>query len=185
MIQHASRTLARPITTRYPQTMDAKTAISFEQYLHTSFPDLDREYRDGEIVERALPDYLHGQVQGALFALFWALRTKLPLFPCVETRMRLRPNLFFIPDVAVFFPDRPARVPETPPLVAIEGLSLDDRMTEVRAKLDEYRAWGVRHVWLVDPHGRRLYTCDDGLAEVSSLRVPELDFQLDPNQIFE
>jgi hypothetical protein len=36
--------------------MGAKTAISLEQYLHTTFPDVDREYRDGEIVERSLPD---------------------------------------------------------------------------------------------------------------------------------
>jgi hypothetical protein len=30
--------------------------IAVEQYLHSSFPGLDREYRDGEIVERSLPD---------------------------------------------------------------------------------------------------------------------------------
>jgi Uma2 family endonuclease len=47
--------------------MGAKTAISVEQYLHTSFPDLDREYRDGELVERTLPDYLHGKTQACLW----------------------------------------------------------------------------------------------------------------------
>jgi hypothetical protein len=36
--------------------MDAKTAITVEQYLHTSFDNPDREYRAGEIVERSLPD---------------------------------------------------------------------------------------------------------------------------------
>ena len=59
---------------RYPQAMGAKSAISLEQYLHTAFPDVDWEYRDGEIVERSSPDYLHGRVQGAIFAFFWALR---------------------------------------------------------------------------------------------------------------
>ena len=38
--------------------MGAKTAILIEEYLHTSFPDLDREYRDGEVVERSQPDYM-------------------------------------------------------------------------------------------------------------------------------
>ncbi len=161
------------------------TAISVEQYLHTSFPDLDREYRHGELQERSLPDYLHGKTQAVLVALFLALRARFPLFPCVETRMRLRQNLLLIPNVAVFHPLEPPLLPERPPLVAIEVLSPDDRMTEVRAKLDEYGAWGVAHVWLVDPHGRRLYSCDSGLAEVPSLRVPELDIELTPSQIFE
>lgn len=40
--------------------MDASAGVSVDEYLHTSFPDLDREYRDGELVERTLPDYLHG-----------------------------------------------------------------------------------------------------------------------------
>jgi Uma2 family endonuclease len=165
--------------------MGAKTAISAEEYLRTSFPDLDREYRDGELVERTLPDYIHGKTQAVLAALFLALRAKLALFPCVETRMRLRPKLILIPDVAVFYQNEPPNIPETPPLIAIEVLSVDDRMSAVRKKLDEYKNWGVPHVWLVDPHAKRLYTCDAGLVEVASLRVPELEIVLQPDQIFE
>jgi Uma2 family endonuclease len=165
--------------------MGARTAISIERYLHTTFPDVDREYRYGEIVERSLPDYLHGRVQGAIFAFFWALRTELALFPCVETRMRLRSNLVLIPDVAVFHPDEPARVPDTPPLVVAEVLSLDDRLTAVREKLEEYKGWGVPHVWLVDPHGKRLYLCDKGLMEVTSLQIIELGIEILPIQIFD
>jgi hypothetical protein len=36
--------------------MGVRTAIPIDQYLHTRFPDLDREYRTGALVERALPD---------------------------------------------------------------------------------------------------------------------------------
>jgi len=104
-------------------------------------------------VERSAPDYPHDRVQGAIFALFWALRSELALFPCVETRMRLRSNLVLIPDVAVFHPSEPSRVPDAPPLVVVEVLSLDDRLTAMREKLEEYKAWGVPHVWLADPHG--------------------------------
>ena len=74
-----SHFVTRARVVRYPQSMGAKTAISLEQYLRTIFPDVDREYRDGEIVERSLPDYLHGRVQGAIFAFFWALRSELAL----------------------------------------------------------------------------------------------------------
>ena len=109
--------------------MGAKTAISIEPYLETSFPDLDREYVDGELVERAFPDDPHSTTQALL--------------------------------------------------------SPDDRMSEVQTKLDEYRAWGVTHVWLVDPHTERMYSCDEGFAQVSTLRVPELNLELKPSDIFE
>lgn len=47
-------------------------------------------------------------------------------------------------------------------------------MTEAVEKLAEYRKWGVKHVWLVDPHSRRLYDYDGKLREVDSLPIPEL-----------
>jgi Uma2 family endonuclease len=165
--------------------MNARTGLSAEEYLHTSFPDLDREYRDGELVERSLPDYLHGKTQGMFFAFFLAVRARLQLFPSVETRMKLGPSVYLIPDVSVFWPHEPPKVPEKPPLIVIEVLSEDDRMKDVRAKLDEYRAWGVAHVWLVDPHSRRFYTCDDRLTEVATLTVAELDLEILPENIFD
>jgi Uma2 family endonuclease len=165
--------------------MNARTVLSVEDYLHTSFPDLDREYRDGELVERSLPDYLHGKIQGRLFALFASLGAALRAYPCVETRMKIRPNLFLIPDVAVFSPDEPGAVPDFPPLIAIEVRSKDDRMKNVHSKLDEYRSWGVPHVWLVDPYSRRFYTCDDKLMEVATLQVPEFGLVVTPEQIFD
>jgi Uma2 family endonuclease len=165
--------------------MGAKAGISVGEYLRTSYPDLDREFRDGVLLERPLPDYLHGKVQGLLFAFFAALRKTLPLFPCVETRMKIREGLYLIPDVAVFYPTEPERVPENPPLVAIEVLSLDDRLPEVRAKLEQYKAWGVPYVWLVDPHLRRMYAIEDELREVPSLRIPELGVEVKPVEIFD
>jgi len=165
--------------------MGTTTAIPVGEYLRMSFPDVDREYRDGELVERTMPDYLHGCTQALLCIFFGALRKRLPFFICVETRMKLREGLYLIPDVAVFWPTEPARVPDSPPLVAIEVLSADDRLTAVREKLQEYRAWGVPHVWLVDPHSRRLYTCDAGLTEVTSFPIPELNVTLEPAEIFD
>lgn len=50
--------------------MSAKAGIPVAEYLHTSFPNLDREYRDGEIVERSLPDYLHARTQMLLGVFF-------------------------------------------------------------------------------------------------------------------
>jgi Uma2 family endonuclease len=165
--------------------MGVGTAIPIDEYLRTSFPDLDQEYRDGTLVERAPPDYLHGRVQGLLFLFFGMLRKRLSVYPSVETRMRLRPNVALIPDVAVFYPTEPAHMPESPPLIVIEVLSLDDRLPAVREKLEEYRVWGVPHVWLVDPHSRRLYTWDSGLKGVDSLNIPDLDIEVLPHDVFD
>ena len=165
--------------------MGVLAGVSVEEYLHSSFPGLDREYRDGALVERSMPDYLHGKTQALLIALFMALRKRLSLYPCAETRMMLRAGRFLIPDVAVLHPREPGLVPDTPPLIAIEILSPDDRLTEVRETLEEYRAWGVPHVWLVAPHSRRLYNCDAGLREVASFMVGDLDVEVTAEQVFE
>jgi Uma2 family endonuclease len=77
-----------------------------------------------------------------------------------------------IPDVAVWLSPQPL-LPDTPPLVAIEILSPDDRMPEVKDKLGKYKTWGVAHVWLVDPHSRRLYSWETGLTE-RTLKIPNL-----------
>ena len=166
--------------------MGAKSAISAEQYLRTSFPDLDKEYRDGEIVERSLPDYFHAKTQFLLLAFFGAIRRTHKVYPAAELRLKLGQGFYLIPDVCAFHPVEPqVAVPDTPPLVAIEILSSDDRLTKVREKLEEYRTWGVPHVWLVDPYAKRMYTCDAGLNEVPSLRIPELDIEVTPADIFE
>ncbi len=170
----------------YPEGMGTNTALSVEQYLATSFPDLDKEYRDGELVERSLPDYLHSKTQGLLVAFFVALSKTMPLFTAPELRLKIRPNLVLIPDVSVFHPTEPtARFPDTPPFVTIEILSLDDKLADVREKLETYKTWGVRHVWLVDPYSRRMYTCDAGLTEVATLRIPELNLELTPAAAFD
>jgi len=166
--------------------MGANTALSVEQYLATSFPDLDKEYRDGELVERSLPDYLHAKTHALLIAFFVALRKTQSVFARPGLRLKIRPDLYLIPDVAVFHPAEPAvRYPDTPPLVAIEILSIDDKLNDVREKLEIYRSWGVPHVWLVDPYSRRMYTCDAGLMEVATLRIPELSVELTPAEVFE
>ena len=99
--------------------------------------------------------------------------------------MKIRSRRYVIPDLAVFWPEEPIGVPETPPLVAIEILSLDDRLAEVRDRLEEYKAWGVAHVWLVDPHSRRMYMYEAGLLEAQSLKISELGIELAGPDIFE
>jgi Uma2 family endonuclease len=169
----------------YSQSMGVRTAISIEEYLHTSYEGTDREFRDGEVVERSMPDYPHGKCQGLVVSFFNGLRKKLRLYPCTETRMRLSGKRVLIPDVAVFHQSEPGYVPDSPPLIAIEVLSPDDRLREVQDKLQEYRARGVPHIWLVDPRSRRLWNYGEELKGVEALGIPELDIEITPADIFD
>ena len=114
-----------------------------------------------------------------------ALRERLKLYPSSQIRMRLSSRLVIIADIAVFHSSEPKEVPDALPLIAIEIQSPGDRLSEVRAKLEEYRQWGVPHVWLVDPYSRVLYTFNERFQEVDTLAIPELDIEVRPTDIFE
>ena len=166
--------------------MATKTLITEEEYLRTSFEGLDREYCHGEVVERTMPTFLPGVVQGMLYALFLAYRKSHGLVPSTEARHNLGNGLIRISDVAVRQGMPKKDCPDTPSYVAIEILSPDDRMGDITQKLREYRSFGVPHVWVVDPVSQELYVYDsDGLHQVRSLQIPEFGINFTPAQIFE
>jgi len=43
--------------------MATRALIPVEEYLRTSYEGLDREYVDGEVIERAVPPFEHGLLQ--------------------------------------------------------------------------------------------------------------------------
>ncbi len=167
--------------------MDGRVQVPVEEYLRTSFEGPDPEYVDGEIVERAAPDLLHGTLQCRFIEIFYEIRKRYPLHAVTEVRHKLRDTRYRIPDVAVFAGDPPVeRFPSTPPYIAIEILSPDDRFSEVVQKLDEYRTWGVPHIWLADPHLRRLLVYGaSGLSEVTEFRLSDYGVVITPQEVFE
>jgi Uma2 family endonuclease len=160
--------------------MASRLQVAPEEYLATSFDGTDREYVRGEIVERSMPDYVHGRMQAKLLIRFGQLEASHRLYGCSETRMLLAPSLYRIPDVAVFAGTEPEeRVPIRPPLVAIEIVSPDDRYSEMLEKLKEYQQWGVTHIWVVDPQRRALAAYEDEvLRTVPRLALRGYPFEL-------
>ena len=161
--------------------MATQALVAPEQYLEMSFEGIDCEYVDGEVVERRMPTYLHSKVQGLLFVLFWTLGKRYPIFPAPELRLAIDPkHRYRIPDVAVFAGQEPTEpVPSTPPLVAIEIVSPDDRLTETLKKFGEYRDWGIENIWLIDPMGTKFYFYDaTGLHPTATLQLPQYDFTI-------
>jgi Uma2 family endonuclease len=74
-----------------------------------------------------------------------------------------------------------------PPLIAIEILSPEDTLRAMQAKAAEYRAFGVEHIWIVDPEPRIAYRYADGaFEEVHSgeLTVPGTPIRVVLSEVF-
>jgi len=167
----------------FPQ-MATKAQITAEQYLDMTF-EHDPEYVRGEIVERSMPDNIHSLIQFLILMEIGRLIRTHPLFPRPELRLRLGPRVFRIPDISVFGGQPPQEsVPSTPPLLVIEILSKDDRHHNLMQKLEEYRAWGVAHVWFVEPQLQKLYIYDHGLINVAQLELPRFHVVITPADLF-
>jgi Uma2 family endonuclease len=157
--------------------MASKTLITAEQYLAMHF-EREPEFVRGELVERGLPKNPHSRTQQRLAVLLDRAGYCRP-----ELRMKLAENLFRIPDIAVFGSE-PPDIPDQPPFLVVEVNSPDDRIGEVIEKLEEYRVWGVDHIWFVEPDLKKLFVYSNGLIEASQLHVPEFNLSITPEQLF-
>ena len=167
--------------------MLANSQIGVEEYLALAFPDRpEPDYVHGEVVERALPAPVHARIQARLCLLFAKLRMGASLDLLPELRVRIEPRLFRVIDFAVYRDTRPqGRYATEPAFIAIEIVSPDDNYHNLTQRLEDYRRWGVPHVWLIDPWLRRLYEhTEAGLLQRDSLAVPELDFSADAAEVF-
>jgi len=132
--------------------MGTTTTIKVAEYLATSYPDGDREYIDGHIVERNVGEHVHARIQ-ALVASYLITHYK-QYGSGVAARVRVTATRYRIPDVCLLtgpWPG-PGRGPIIQaPFVAIEVLSPEDRAGEMQERIDDYLAAGVRYVWVVNP----------------------------------
>ncbi len=167
--------------------MLAKTQIGVEEYLGLVFDDRpEPDYVHGEVVERALPTPIHSQIQALLILSLGPLLKQTRLFFLPEVRVQIEPRLFRVADLAVYRESLPqGRYATTPAFIAIEIVSPDDRYSRLTDRLEDYRRWGVPHVWMVDPQRKRLYEYTEaGLLQHASLRLPEFDFEISSEELF-
>ncbi len=137
--------------------MSVCALIPVEDYLRTAYSP-DCEYVDGELLERKVGERPHSLVQRKLIAWFVKQHGELQVWP--EQRVQVSPNRFRIPDVCVTIDDPGTDIFHAPPLIVIEILSKDDTFASIQEKIDDYLAFGVNHVWVIDPRGRIAYVCE-------------------------
>lgn len=160
--------------------------ISVREYLTTSYrPDCD--YVDGVVEERNLGERDHAKTRGAVFAYLYNRRKQLGIHVYPEQRVQVSPTRFRVPDVcAVAGPEPQEQVFRTPPFLCIEILSPEDRLSKVRERIDDYLAFGVRYVFLLDPTRRKAWHCTaEGMIEVTEPRTENPEIVVPLSELFE
>jgi len=157
------------------------------EYLRTTWSP-DREFVDGRIEERNLGEKEHSILQRFFTVLFAINRSAwgVEVFP--ELRTQTQARRFRVPDVLVMRAgDRFERYVTQPPLIAIEILSPEDTLSAMQQKAAEYRAFGVEHIWIIDPEPRCAYRATEaGLEEVrtGALYVAGTPIRVDLSDLF-
>jgi len=156
------------------------------EYLRTSWSP-DREFVDGRIEERNLGEKDHSIIQRYLTVLFAIKRAEwgVEVFP--ELRTQTQSRRFRVPDVLVTRAgDKFERYVTRAPLIAIEILSPEDRLTAMQAKAEEYRGLGVENIWIIDPERRMAYRhTGTSLEEViGELNVPNTPIRVVLSELF-
>ena len=148
--------------------------VSVEEYLSTAF-ETDCDYVDGELIERNMGELDHSGVQGWIFALLFSQRSSagIHLFP--ETRVQVSAVRYRVPDISVTTrrvttSGAQRRILCEPPFLCVEILSPEDRMSRVEERIEDLLAFGVTHVWLVDPQRRKAWTYTSAVRH----EVPDL-----------
>jgi len=147
--------------------MQSATMTPLSEYLSTSYrPDCD--YLDGVVLERNVGERDHSRTQTLLAGYFLSREERWGVRVFTEQRIQVRPTRFRVPDICVVLGETPGEQTFTsPPLLCIEILSPSDRLGEMQDRVGDYLAFGVKHVWLVNPQTRKAFVCDrDGLHEV-------------------
>jgi Uma2 family endonuclease len=149
--------------------MGATTLISVAEYLNTSFSP-DREYVDGQIVERNLGERTHSKIQRRLIVLIDRVAKDLGIEVYPEQRVQVSPTRFRIPNVTVVKASQDqGEIFRLPPHLCIEILSREDTMQYMQEKIDDYLRFGVPYIWIINPRNRKGYIVTTaGMVEAKS-----------------
>jgi len=164
--------------------MPVAELMSVAEYLRTSYHP-DREYVDGEILERHLGERKHSLMQREcmfrLSDLYPRLRKR--IFP--EHRVQVNSTRYRVPDLCITADGSPEeQIISVPPELCIEILSPEDTMSRTLEKVRDYLTMGVPTCWIIDPEtgdgwiatAGRLDDATDGILRANGieLRIAEV-----------
>jgi len=158
-----------------------------QEYLATSWRP-DREFVEGRIEERNLGEKDHSIIQRYLTVLFAIKRDEWSAEVFPELRTQIAARNFRVPDVLVVRKgDSFERYITHPPLIAIEILSPEDKLTAFQKKSAQYSHFGIENIWIIDTELRIAYQyTSSGLEEVRTgeLTVPGTPIRVVLSEMF-
>ena len=146
--------------------MASATFLSITDYLATDYsPDCD--YVDGIILERNVGEHDHAKVQKKILLYLAAREKEWNIYVIQEQRIRVSATRFRVPDLCVVAGPAPdEQVFTRPPFLCIEILSPEDRMDRMQERIDDYLAFGVEYVWVLNPRTRKAWSyTSEGMTE--------------------
>jgi Uma2 family endonuclease len=159
--------------------MPAGTLVSVEEYLETCYRP-DREYIDGVVVERNVGEDDHSGLQGELVTYLGVRKKKWNIRIRPEQRVQVSPTRYRVPDICVIAnPGLRERIITKPLFICIEILSRKDTPKRVQESIDDYLAFGVRYVWVINPRTRQAvvhtaggkYEAKDGILRTENPEI--------------
>lgn len=128
----------------------------------------DRDYLEGELVERCVGEWDHSRLQALLLGQLLQYEDALGFLTVPEQRVQVKAARFRVPDLCVVRRNPSEQVLGQPPLICIEILSPEDSMSSMQERIDDYVAFGITNVWIFDPRRRKAYRADqNGVHEAA------------------
>lgn len=165
--------------------MASSTLVSVSEYLENSYrPDCD--YIDGKLEERNVGDHDHAALQAALILWFGQHQKEWNIEVLPEQHMQVSATRFRVPDVCLVSLDEPVeQILTRPPLACIEILSPEDTMRRMQERIEDYRKFGVKNIWILDPGTRKGYDCRPaGWLETTEFQIPDTSIVLILSDLF-
>ena len=166
--------------------MAANPLIPVDEYLRTIYePDCD--YVDGIVLDRNVGEYDHSTVQGLLYQYLLESPSAPQIRIKPELRVRVSARRYRVPDLLVMRrTQKPERILTTPPMLCIEILSPEDRMSRIEEKVRDYLVFGVEYVWVIDPQRRTAweYTSTETQQVRDQLTTTDPDLTVSLSRLF-
>jgi Uma2 family endonuclease len=157
---------------------------SIEEYLETSYCP-DREYIDGDLLERNVGSWEHGRVQAWLSWWFMQNENAWKAQVVTEWRTRVSADRIRIPDVVIVPQGPQTRVLATPPILIVEILSPEDTDADTERRAKDYQLMGVETIWIIDPQTRTgRVCCGRTWTQTTRLEVPNTPIHVDLATLF-
>ena len=164
--------------------MATSVQIPIAEYLERTYRP-DREYIDGEIVERNMGTWEHARIQMLLGSWFFTHEASWSVMVAVEWRARVSPTRVRIPDVTVVKSGPQPPVLVESPVLIIEVLSSDDTYSDTERRAEDYQKMGVQTIWIIDPETRTGRMCiGANWTAAARLEVPGTPIFVDLPSLF-